>query len=99
AIDFITAFFNAGKPVAAICHAPQLLIEAGVVADRQLTSYPAIKTDLINAGAQWRDAEVVLDDGLVTSRSPDDLEAFNRQMIETFSEFHTLGVRPAAGVL
>lgn len=99
AIDFISAFFNAGKPVAAICHAPQLLIEAGVVADRQLTSYPAIKTDLINAGANWRDAEVVVDDGLVTSRSPGDLEAFNLQMVETFSEVHRLGERPAAGVL
>lgn len=99
AIDFISAFFNAGKPVAAICHAPQLLIEAGVVADRQLTSYPAIKTDLINAGADWRDAEVVLDDCLVTSRSPDDLDAFNRQMIETFSEQQQVGERPAAGVL
>lgn len=99
AIDFISAFFNAGKPVAAICHAPQLLIEAGVVADRQLTSYPAIKTDLINAGANWRDAEVVLDDCLVTSRSPDDLEAFNRQMIETFGEQQQVGARPAAGVI
>lgn len=99
AIDFISAFFNAGKPVAAICHAPQLLIEAGVVADRRLTSYPAIRTDLINAGAKWLDAEVVLDDGLVTSRRPDDLDAFNRQMIETFSEEHQHGARPAAGVL
>jgi protease I len=86
AISFIKDFFEAGKPVAAICHGPQSLITAGVVEGRNLTSYPSIKTDLINAGANWTDQEVVVDKGLVTSRNPNDLPAFNRKMCEEFAE-------------
>ena len=86
AVDFVRAFFRAGKPVAAICHGPQLLIEADVVRGRKLTSYPSVKKDLINAGAQWVDQEVVVDNGLVTSRKPDDIPAFNAKMIEEFAE-------------
>ncbi|MET0291829.1 MAG: type 1 glutamine amidotransferase domain-containing protein [Steroidobacteraceae bacterium] len=86
AVSFIRAFFDAGKPVAAICHAPWTLIEADVVEGRRVTSWPSLKTDLQNAGATWVDQEVVVDDGLVTSRKPDDLPAFNRKMIEEFAE-------------
>nr|WP_255904037.1 type 1 glutamine amidotransferase domain-containing protein [Pedobacter mongoliensis] len=86
AIRFIKAFFSAGKPVAAICHGPQSLITAGVAEGRTLTSYPSIKIDLINAGANWVDEEVVVDRGLVTSRNPDDLPAFNRKMCEEFAD-------------
>ena len=86
AVKFVRAFFDAGKPVAAICHAPWLLIEAGVVEGRTLTGYPSIRTDLRNAGATVVDEEVVVDDGLVTSRNPDDIPAFNAKMIEEFAE-------------
>ena len=86
AIDFVKAFFQAGKPVAAICHAPWTLIDAGVVSGRKITSYPSLATDLKNAGAKWVDEEVVVDQGLVTSRNPDDLPAFNRKMVEEFAE-------------
>jgi len=86
AIEFIRAFFESGKPVAAICHAPQLLIEADVVRGRTLTSYPSIRRDLMNAGAHWVDQAVVVDNGLVTSRKPDDIPAFNIKMIEEFAE-------------
>jgi protease I len=86
AVAFVRAFFDAGKPVAAICHAPWTLIEADVVRGRTLTSWPSLKTDLVNAGAQWVDEEVATDQGLVTSRKPDDLPAFNRKMIEEFAE-------------
>jgi protease I len=86
AVDFVRAFFEAGKPVAAICHGPQMLIEANVVHGRRLTSYPSLKTDLINAGADWVDEKVVVDEGLVTSRKPDDIPDFNRRMIEEFAE-------------
>ncbi len=86
AVEFVKAFFQTGKPVAAICHGPQMLIEADVVRGRKLTSFASIKTDLKNAGAQWVDREVVVDNGLVTSRSPDDLPAFNAKMIEEFAE-------------
>jgi protease I len=86
AVEFVRAFFEKGKPVAAICHGPQLLIEADVVQGRKLTSYPSIKTDLINAGADWVDEKVVVDQGLVTSRKPDDIPAFNQKMIEEFAE-------------
>ncbi|WP_423149173.1 type 1 glutamine amidotransferase domain-containing protein [Rubrolithibacter danxiaensis] len=86
AINFIKSFFDAGKPVAAICHGPQSLITAGVVEGRKMTSYPSIKPDLINAGANWVDQEVVVDQGLVTSRNPGDLPAFNRKMCEEFAE-------------
>lgn len=86
AIRFVKAFFEAGKPVAAICHGPQVLITAQVVEGRTLTSTKTIKIDLINAGARWLDEEVVVDQGLVTSRSPDDLPAFNDKIVEEFAE-------------
>jgi protease I len=86
AVEFVRKFFEAGKPVAAICHAPWTLIEADVVRGRTVTSWPSLKKDLINAGAKWVDQEVVTDNGLVTSRKPADLPAFNRKMIEEFAE-------------
>jgi protease I len=81
-VAFVKSFFEAGKPVAAICHDPWMLAEADVAKGRELTSYPSIKTDLINAGAKWIDQEVVTDNGLVTSRRADDLPSFNKKMIE-----------------
>ncbi len=90
AVTFIKAFFEAGKPVGAICHAPWTLIEAGVVKGKTLTSWASLRTDLENAGAKWVDKEVVTDNGLVTSRNPDDLPAFNEKIIEEFAEgFHS----------
>ena len=86
AVAFVRSFFAAGKPVAAICHGPQLLIEADVVRGRTLTSYPSVKKDLMNAGATWVDEQVVVDNGLVTSRKPDDIPAFNAKMIEKVHE-------------
>jgi len=86
ALDFVRAFFEEGKPVAAICHAPWTLIDAGVVRGRRLTSYHSIRTDLKNAGAEWVDEQVVVDDGLVTSRKPADIPAFNRKVIEEIGE-------------
>lgn len=86
AVDFVKAFFDLGKPVAAICHGPQVLITAEVVEGRKLTSTKSIKIDLLNAGAEWYDQEVVVDAGLVTSRSPRDLPAFNDKMVEEFAE-------------
>jgi protease I len=86
AVQFVKDFFDAEKPVAAICHGPWTLIEADVVEGREITSWPSIKTDLINAGADWVDREVVVDNGLVTSRKPDDIPAFNEKMIEEFAE-------------
>ena len=86
ALEFTRHFFENGKPVAAICHGPWVLIDAGVARGRTLTSWPAIKTDLRNAGANWVDKEVVVDNGLVTSRKPDDIPAFNEKMIEEFGE-------------
>lgn len=85
AVSFVKAFFEAGKPVAAICHGPWMLIEAGVVKGVTLTSWPSLQTDLRNAGATWVDQEVVTDRGLVTSRSPDDIPAFNKKIIEEFA--------------
>jgi protease I len=79
AVDFVKSFFEAGKPVAAICHGPQILIDADVVDGRKMTSYPSIRKDLINAGAMWVDEKVVTDQGLVTSRKPDDIPAFNKK--------------------
>lgn len=86
AVQFVKAIAEAGKPIAAICHGPQTLIETGVLIGRTMTSWPSLKTDLINAGANWIDEEVVVDNGLVTSRKPDDIPAFNRKMIEEFAE-------------
>jgi protease I len=86
ALQFVRAFFNSDKPVAAICHGPWTLIDAGVVKGRRLTSYESIQTDLKNAGAEWVNEEAVVDRGLVTSRKPDDIPVFNRKMIETFAE-------------
>lgn len=86
AVRLVRAFFEAGKPVAAICHAPWLLVEADVADGRRLTSYASLRRDLENAGADWVDEEVVVDNGLVTSRNPDDLPAFNRKMVEEIAE-------------
>jgi protease I len=103
AVKFVRAFFDAGKPVAAICHAPWLLIEAGVVEGRTMTAFNSIRTDLRNAGADVVDEPVVVDQGLVTSRNPDDIPAFNAKMIEEFAEGRhreqaekTQGVQPVA---
>ena len=85
-LSFVKEFFDAKKPVAAICHGPWTLINAEVVAGREMTSYQSIRKDLENAGAIWTDAEVVVDQGLVTSRSPKDLPAFNRKMVEEIKE-------------
>jgi protease I len=89
AVQFVRSFFEQGKPVAAICHGPQMLIEAGVVNGRTLTSFPSLKTDLRNAGAKWVDETVVVDNGLVTSRKPGDLPAFNARMIDLFAAGQT----------
>lgn len=85
-LAFVKRFFADGKPVGAICHGPWTLIDAGVIEGRKLTSWPTLKTDLVNAGAEWEDREVIVDDGLVTSRKPDDIPAFNKKMIEEFCE-------------
>jgi protease I len=85
-IAFAQYFLEQGKPLAAICHGPQLLIETGMLEGRTMTSYPSVKTDLVNAGVNWVDKEVVVDNGLVTSRSPEDLEAFNKKMLEELGE-------------
>ena len=86
AVQFVREFFESGKPVAAICHGPWTLIDAGAVKGRTVTSWPSLKTDLLNAGAKWVDQEVIVDNGLVTSRKPQDIPAFNRKMIEEFGE-------------
>eukprot|EP01037_Dinobryon_pediforme_P004984 gene4984-5031_t len=86
AVAFVSAFLDEGKPVAAICHGPQILIETGMIGGRNLTSYPSLQTDLKNAGAHWIDQEVVVDNGLVTSRTPADLDAFNKKTIEEIAE-------------
>lgn len=86
AVAFVRDFFAEGKPVAAICHGPWLIVEADVARGRRMTSYPSIKTDLENAGAQWIDDEVVVDQGLVTSRSPEDMDAFLEKMLEEIDE-------------
>jgi deglycase len=86
ALEFVRSFFEAGKPVGVICHGPWTLIDAGVAEGRTLTSWPSLETDLRNAGANWVDEEVHVDQGLVTSRKPDDLEAFNAKIVEEFAE-------------
>jgi protease I len=86
AVDFIRHFLESSKPLAVICHGPQTMIETGLLQGRTMTSYPAIKTDLINAGVNWVDKEVVVDNGLVSSRSPKDLEAFNKKLLEELAE-------------
>ena len=96
AIGFIKGFANAHKPIAAICHGPWTLIDAGIAGGRKITSWPSLKTDLLNAGANWVDEEVVVDNGLVTSRKPDDIPAFNDKMIEEFAEGRHAGQRAAA---
>ena len=98
AVQFVKAFFHAGKPVAAICHAPWLLVEADVVRNRALTSWPSLQTDVRNAGGDWVDREVVTDMGLVTSRRPDDIPAFSQKMIEEFAEGIHTGAKVGARV-
>jgi protease I len=86
AVAFVRGFFEAGKPVGAICHAPWTLVEADVVRGRTLTSWPSLQTDIRNAGGEWVDEKVHVDAGLVTSRKPDDLDAFNAKIVEEFAE-------------
>ena len=86
AVNFVREFFEQGKPAAAICHGPWMLVEAGVVRGRTVTSWPSLQTDIGNAGGNWVDQEVVVDNGLVTSRKPDDLPAFNAKIVEEFAE-------------
>jgi len=90
AVEFVRSFFEAGKPVAVICHGPWMLVEADVARGRKLTSWPSLETDIRNAGGNWVDEEVVVDQGLVTSRKPDDLPAFCEKLVEEFCE----GVHP-----
>jgi protease I len=92
-VAFVREFFEEGKPVAAICHGPWVLVEAGVVRDRKLTSWPTLQTDIRNAGGNWVDQEVVVDQGLVTSRKPDDIPAFTKKMLEEFGEGKHAGQR------
>jgi protease I len=86
AVAFVRAFFDASKPVASICHGPWTVIEAGAARGRRVTSWPSLRTDLENAGAEWVDQEAATDRGLVTSRKPDDIPVFNREMIQLFSQ-------------
>jgi protease I len=96
-VAFVRHFADAGKPIAAICHAPWMLVEADIVRGRRVTSYPSLKTDLRNAGATWVDEEVVVDRGIVTSRTPKDLPAFNTKMLEEFAEGAHQRARTTAG--
>jgi protease I len=95
AVRFVKHFFEHAKPVAAICHGPWMLVEAGAVQGRTITSWPSLKTDIRNAGGAWVDEEVVLSNGVVTSRKPDDIPAFNREMIDLFSKGANTGGRRA----
>jgi protease I len=98
ALSFVRGFFEAGKPVGVICHGPWTLIDAGVARGRTLTSWPSLQTDLRNAGAEWVDEEVHVDQGLVSSRKPDDLEAFNAKIVEEFAEGVHEGQRSEASI-
>jgi protease I len=98
AVQFAKSFFEQDKPVAAICHGPWLLVEANVLADRNVTSWPSLQTDLRNAGANWTDQEVVEDRGLVTSRKPDDIPAFNKKIIQVFSAAFRREPQPAGRI-
>jgi protease I len=95
AVNFVKSFFDANKPVAAICHGPWTIVEAGLARGRRIASWPSLKTDIRNAGAEWVDSEAVTDGNLVSARKPDDLPAFNRAMIQLFSQ-GAQRVRPAA---
>jgi protease I len=98
AVAFVTEFFNSGKPIGAICHGPWMLIEAGVVKKKTLTSWPSVRTDIRNAGGHWVDEEVVTDGNLTTSRNPDDIPAFSKRLIQEFSQgkqAHTTQQEPA----
>ncbi len=97
AVGFVRAFFEQGKPVAVICHGAWTLVEAGVVRDRTLTSWPTLQTDIRNAGGTWVDEEVHVDEGLVSSRKPDDLHAFCRKLVEEFKEGTHAGQKASAG--
>jgi deglycase len=98
-VDFVRRFYDDGKPIASICHGPWLLVEADVVRDLTLTSWPSLQTDIRNAGGTWVDEQVTVDDGVVTSRKPDDIPAFNEKMIEEFAEgIHSRKRRVAAPV-
>ncbi|HEX7045238.1 MAG TPA: type 1 glutamine amidotransferase domain-containing protein [Burkholderiales bacterium] len=96
AVQFVKSFFDAGKPVAVICHGPWTIIEAGQARGRRIASWPSIKTDLRNAGAEWVDKEVVVDRNLVSSRKPEDIPAFNREMTKLFGEAQTRGAGKSA---
>ena len=96
AVAFVRSFFDAGKPVGAICHAPWMLVEADVVSGRTLTSWPSLRTDIRNAGGSWVDEEVHADADLVTSRKPDDIPAFNAKLVEKFAEERQPAARPQA---
>jgi protease I len=98
AVRFVKAFFDQGKPVAAICHGPWMLVETGAVKGRTLTSWPSLKTDIQNAGGTWVEEEVTVSNGVVTSRKPDDIPAFNREMIALFSKGVTGGAKPVQKV-
>jgi protease I len=96
-VDFVRRFYDDGKPIASICHGPWLLVEADVVRDHTVTSWPSLQTDIRNAGGTWVNEEVTVDDGIVTSRKPDDIQAFNEKMIEEFGEgIHARSRRVAA---
>ena len=97
AVSFVRDFFEQGKPVAVICHGPWMLVEADVVRGRRLTSWPSLRTDIRNAGGEWEDEPVVVDNGLVTSRKPDDLGAFCSKLVEEFREGHHAGQAAATG--
>ena len=98
AVRFVKSFFDQGKPVAAICHGPWMLVETGAARGRTLTSWPSLKTDIQNAGGTWVDEEVILSKDVVTSRNPDDIPAFNREMIALFSKASSVGAKPVQRV-